>query len=177
MELKGSRTEQNLMTAFAGESQARNKYTYFASVAKKEGYEQISAIFENTANNEKEHAKMWFKELKGIGTTAENLKAAAEGENEEWSDLYPEFAKVAEEEGFTAIAAVFRNIAKVEAEHEARYRTLLARVEAGKVFERDEVILWQCRNCGFVYEGKTAPKACPACAHPQAYFEEKKNNY
>ena len=177
MELKGSRTEQNLMTAFAGESQARNKYTYFASVAKKEGYEQISAIFENTANNEKEHAKMWFKELKGIGTTAENLKAAAEGENEEWADLYPEFAKVAEEEGFTAIAAVFRNIAKVEAEHEARYRTLLARVEAGKVFERDEVILWQCRNCGFVYEGKTAPKACPACAHPQAYFEEKKNNY
>ena len=173
----GTRTEKNLMEAFAGESQARNKYTYFASVAKKQGFEQIAALFLKTAENEKEHAKLWFKELSGIGGTAENLKAAAEGENEEWADLYPEFAKVAEEEGFTAIAAVFRNIAKVEAEHEARYRTLLARVEAGKVFERDEVILWQCRNCGFVYEGKTAPKACPACAHPQAYFEEKKSNY
>ena len=188
--LKGTQTERNILTAFAGESQARNRYDYFAGAAKKDGFVQIADIFTETALQEKEHAKRFFKFLEGgmveitasypagiIGTTAENLKAAAEGENEEWSDLYPEFAKVAEEEGFTAIAAVFRNIAKVEAEHEARYRTLLARVEAGKVFERDEVILWQCRNCGFVYEGKTAPKACPACAHPQAYFEEKKNNY
>lgn len=190
MSIKGTKTEQNLLKSFAGESQARSRYTFFASVAKKEGFEQIAGVFMETAEQEKEHAKRFFKFLEGgmveitasypagvIGTTAENLKAAAEGENEEWSDLYPEFAKVAEEEGFTAIAAVFRNIAKVEAEHEARYRTLLARVEAGKVFERDEVILWQCRNCGFVYESKTAPKACPACAHPQAYFEEKKNNY
>ena len=190
MSIKGTKTEQNLLKSFAGESQARSRYTFFASVAKKEGFEQIAGVFMETAEQEKEHATRFFKFLEGgmveitasypagvIGTTAENLKAAAEGENEEWSDLYPEFAKVAEEEGFTAIAAVFRNIAKVEAEHEARYRTLLARVEAGKVFERDEVILWQCRNCGFVYEGKTAPKACPACAHPQAYFEEKKNNY
>ena len=188
--LKGTQTERNILTAFAGESQARNRYDYFAGAAKKDGFVQIADIFTETALQEKEHAKRFFKFLEGgmveitasypagvIGTTAENLKAAAEGENEEWADLYPEFAKVAEEEGFTAIAAVFRNIAKVEAEHEARYRTLLARVEAGKVFERDEVILWQCRNCGFVYEGKTAPKACPACAHPQAYFEEKKNNY
>ena len=188
--LKGTQTERNILPAFAGESQARNRYDYFAGAAKKDGFVQIADIFTETALQEKEHAKRFFKFLEGgmveitasypagvIGTTAENLKAAAEGENEEWSDLYPEFAKVAEEEGFTAIAAVFRNIAKVEAEHEARYRTLLARVEAGKVFERDEVILWQCRNCGFVYEGKTAPKACPACAHPQAYFEEKKNNY
>ena len=188
--LKGTQTERNILTAFAGESQARNRYDYFAGAAKKDGFVQIADIFTETALQEKEHAKRFFKFLEGgmveitasypagvIGTTAENLKAAAEGENEEWSDLYPEFSKVAEEEGFTAIAAVFRNIAKVEAEHEARYRTLLARVEAGKVFERDEVILWQCRNCGFVYEGKTAPKACPACAHPQAYFEEKKNNY
>ena len=190
MSIKGTKTEQNLLKSFAGESQARSRYTFFASVAKKEGFEQIAGVFMETAEQEKEHAKRFFKFLEGgmveitasypagvIGTTAENLKAAAEGENEEWADLYPEFAKVAEEEGFNAIAAVFRNIAKVEAEHEARYRTLLARVEAGKVFERDEVILWQCRNCGVGYEGKTAPKACPACAHPQAYFEEKKNNY
>ena len=167
MSIKGTKTEQNLLKSFAGESQARSRYTFFASVAKKEGFEQIAGVFMETAEQEKEHAKRFFKFLEGgmveitasypagvIGTTAENLKAAAEGENEEWADLYPEFAKVAEEEGFTAIAAVFRNIAKVEAEHEARYRTLLARVEAGKVFERDEVILWQCRNCGFVYEGK-----------------------
>ena len=165
-------------------------YSIFAEVAKKEGYEQIAGVFMETAEQEKEHAKRFFKFLEGgmveitasypagvIGTTAENLKAAAEGENEEWSDLYPEFAKVAEEEGFTAIAAVFRNIAKVEAEHEARYRTLLARVESGKVFERDEVILWQCRNCGFIYTGKEAPQVCPACLHPQAYFEVKKENY
>lgn len=190
MTIKGTKTEQNLLKSFAGESQARNRYTFFASVAKKEGYEQIAAVFMETAEQEKEHAKRFFKFLEGgpleitatfpagkIGTTAENLKAAAEGENEEWSDMYPEFAAVAEEEGFTAIAAVFRNIATVEAEHEKRYRTLLARVEAGKVFERNEEILWQCRNCGFVYKGKTAPKACPACAHPQAFFEEKKNNY
>ena len=190
MSIKVTKTEQNLLKSFAGESQARSRYTFFASVAKKEGFEQIAGVFMETAEQEKEHAKRFFKFLEGgmveitasypagiIGTTAENLKAAAEGENEEWADLYPEFAKVAEEEGFTAIAAVFRNIAKVEAEHEARYRTLLARVEEGKVFERDEEILWQCRNCGYVHKGKTAPKACPACAHPQAYFEEKKNNY
>ena len=188
--VKGTKTEQNLLKSFAGESQARSRYTFFASVAKKEGFEQIAGVFMETAEQEKEHAKRFFKFLEGgmveitasypagvIGTTAENLKAAAEGENEEWSDLYPEFAKVAEEEGFTAIAAVFRNIAKVEAEHEARYRTLLARVEAGKVFERDEVILWQCRNCGYITVGKEAPEVCPACLHPQAYFEVKKENY
>ncbi|KIO43589.1 MULTISPECIES: rubrerythrin [Sanguibacteroides] len=190
MSIKGTKTEQNLLKSFAGESQARNRYTFFASVAKKEGFEQIAAVFTETAEQEKEHAKRFFKFLEGgmleitasypagkIGTTAENLKAAAEGENEEWAELYPEFAKVAEEEGFNAIAAVFRNIAAVEAEHETRYRKLLERVEAGKVFEREEEILWQCRNCGYVHKGKTAPKACPACAHPQAYFEEKKNNY
>ena len=190
MSLKGTKTEQNLLKAFAGESQARNRYTFFASVAKKEGYEQIAGVFMETAEQEKEHAKRFFKLLEGgpleitatfpagkIGTTAENLKAAAEGENEEWEEMYPEFAQVAEDEGFTAIAAIFRNIATVEAEHEKRYRTLLARVEAGKVFERDEEIMWQCRNCGFIYKGKTAPKACPACAHPQAFFEEMKTNY
>ena len=188
--LKGTKTEQNLLKSFAGESQARNRYTFFASVAKKEGYEQIAAVFTETAEQEKEHAKRFFKFLEGgmveitasypagkIGTTAENLKAAAEGENEEWSDLYPEFAKVAEEEGFPVIAAVFRNIAKVEAMHEQRYLTLLNRVESGKVFEREEEIEWQCRNCGYVHKGKTAPTSCPACAHPQAYFEPKRNNY
>ena len=188
--IRGTETEKNLMKSFAGESQARNRYTYFAGVARKEGYVQIANIFEETANQEKEHAKRFFKLLEGgpleitatfpagkIGTTAENLKAAAEGENEEWEEMYPEFAQVAEDEGFTAIAAIFRNIATVEAEHEKRYRTLLARVEAGKVFERDEEIMWQCRNCGFIYKGKTAPKACPACAHPQAFFEEMKTNY
>ena len=177
MELKGSKTEANLWKAFAGESMARNKYTYFASKAKKEGFEQIAAIFEETAGNEKEHAKMWFKELGGIGDTAENLKAAAEGENEEWADLYPEFARIAQEEGFPQIANTFKQIAKVEAEHEARYRTLLGRVTEGKVFEREEEIEWQCRNCGYVIKGKKAPLKCPACEHPQAYFEPKKNNY
>ena len=188
--IKGTQTEKNLLTSFAGESQARMRYTYFASVAKKEGYEQISGVFMETAEQEKEHAKKFFKYLEGgmveitasypagiIGTTAENLKAAAEGENEEWADLYPEFAKIADEEGFPQIANTFRQIAKVEAEHEARYRTLLARVEAGKVFERDEEIEWQCRNCGYVLKGKKAPMKCPACEHPQAYFEPKKNNY
>ena len=188
--VKGTKTEQNLLKSFAGESQARSRYTFFASVAKKEGFEQIAGVFMETAEQEKEHAKRFFKFLEGgmveitasypagkIGTTAENLAAAAAGENEEWSELYPTFAEVAAEEGFPAIAAVFRNIAKVEAEHEARYRTLLARVEEGKVFSRDEEILWQCRNCGYVHSGKEAPETCPACAHPQAYFEPKKTNY
>ena len=177
MELKGSRTEQNLMTAFAGESQARNKYTYFASVAKKEGYEQISAIFENTANNEKEHAKMWFKELKGIGTTAENLKAAAEGENYEWTDMYAEFAKVAEEEGFTELAAKFRAVAVIEKSHEDRYRKLLSNVEEGIVFSRDGDMIWECGNCGHIVVGKKAPEVCPVCHHPKSYFMLRANNY
>lgn len=187
MSIKGTRTEQNLLKSFAGESQARSRYTFFASVAKKEGYEQISGVFMETAEQEKEHAKKFFKYLEGgmveitasypagiIGTTAENLKAAAEGENEEWADMYPEFAKIADEEGFPQIANTFRQVAKVEAEHEARYRTLLGRVEAGKVFERDEEIEWQCRNCGYVLKSKKAPMKCPACEHPQAYFEPKK---
>ena len=177
MELKGSRTEKNLMEAFSGESQARNKYTYFASVAKKEGYEQISAIFENTANNEKEHAKMWFKELKGIGTTAENLKAAAEGENYEWTDMYAEFAKVAEEEGFTELAAKFAAVAAIEKTHEERYLKLLNNVEMKAVFEKSEETMWECRNCGHLVIGKKAPEVCPVCAHPQSYFEVRKENY
>lgn len=190
MSIKGTRTEQNLLKSFAGESQARSRYTFFASVAKKEGYEQIAGVFLETAEQEKEHAKKFFKYLEGgmveitarypagtISTTAENLKAAAEGENEEWADLYPEFAKIAEEEGFPQVANTFRQIAKVEAEHEKRYRTLLERVEAGKVFEREEEIEWQCRNCGYVIKSKKAPMKCPACEHPQAYFEPKKNNY
>ena len=177
MELKGSRTEQNLMTAFAGESQARNKYTYFASVAKKEGYEQISAIFENTANNEKEHAKMWFKELKGIGTTAENLKAAAEGENYEWTDMYATFAKEAREEGFDEIAELFEGVAAIEKEHEARYLKLLSNIEGGLVFSRDGDMIWQCANCGHIVIGKEAPEVCPVCAHPKAYFHIKAENY
>ena len=177
MELKGSKTEQNLMTAFAGESQARNKYTYFASVAKKEGYEQIAAIFEQTANNEKEHAKMWFKELKGLGTTAENLKAAAEGENYEWTDMYAQFAKEAEEEGFTALAAKFRGVAAIEKSHEDRYRALLKNVEMQAVFEKSEETMWECRNCGHLVIGKKAPQVCPVCAHPQSYFEVRKENY
>ena len=190
MSIKGTRTEQNLLKSFAGESQARSRYTFFASVAKKEGYEQIAGVFMETAEQEKEHAKKFFKYLEGgmveitasypagmISTTAENLKAAADGENEEWADLYPEFAKIADEEGFPQIANTFRQIAKVEAEHEARYRTLLGRVEAGKVFEREEEIEWQCRNCGYVIKSKKAPMKCPACEHPQAYFEPKKNNY
>lgn len=177
MELKGSQTEKNLMEAFAGESQARNKYTYFASVAKKEGYEQISEIFQHTADNEKEHAKMWFKELKGIGTTAENLLAAAEGENYEWIDMYDGFAKTAEEEGFTELAAKFRMVAAIEKTHEERYRKLLNNVEMQKVFEKSEETMWECRNCGHIVIGKKAPDVCPVCAHPRAYFEVRKENY
>lgn len=177
MELKGSKTEKNLMEAFSGESQARNKYTYFASVAKKEGYEQIAAIFQQTADNEKEHAKMWFKELKGIGSTAENLLAAAEGENYEWTDMYDGFAKVAEEEGFTELAAKFRMVAAIEKTHEERYRKLLNNVEMKKVFEKSEETMWECRNCGHIVIGKKAPDVCPVCAHPQAYFEVRKENY
>ena len=179
MELKGSKTEQNLMAAFAGESQARNKYTYFASKAKKDGYEQIAAIFEETANNEKEHAKMWFKELNGgeIPSTEQNLLAAAEGENYEWTDMYVDFARVAREEGFSAIAAKFEAVAKIEKEHEERYRKLLKNIEDEVVFSRDEDCIWICRNCGHVVVGKKAPKICPVCAHPQSYFEQKANNY
>ena len=177
MELKGSRTEQNLRDAFAGESQARNKYNYFASVAKKEGYQQIAAIFEDTANNEKEHAKMWFKELKGIGTTADNLLSAAEGEYYEWTDMYAEFAKVADEEGFTELAEKFRKVAAIEKTHEERYRKLLSNVEMQQVFEKSEETMWECRNCGHLVMGKKAPEICPVCAHPQSYFEVRKENY
>ena len=177
MELKGTKTEQNLMAAFAGESQARNKYTYFASVAKKEGYEQISAIFLDTANNEKEHAKMWFKELGGLGNTAENLKAAAEGENYEWTDMYATFAKEAEEEGFTTLAKKFRMVAEIEKSHEERYLKLLNNVDMQKVFEKAEETMWECRNCGHLVIGKKAPEVCPVCAHPRAYFEVRKENY
>ena len=179
MELKGSKTEQNLMAAFAGESQARNKYTYFASKAKKEGYEQIAAIFQETADNEKEHAKMWFKLLNGgeIGTTAENLKAAAEGENYEWTDMYAEFAKTAKEEGFDHIAYLFAEVAKIEKEHEERYLKLLENVKDGKVFEAGEVKIWKCRNCGHIVVGTKAPEMCPVCVHPKAYFEIKAENY
>ena len=179
MELKGSKTEQNLMTAFAGESQARNKYTYFASVAKKEGYEQIAAIFQETADNEKEHAKMWFKLLNGgeLGDTAANLKAAAEGENYEWTDMYAEFAKTAKEEGFTHIAYLFEEVAKIEKEHEERYLKLLENVKDGKVFEAGEVKIWKCRNCGHIVVGTKAPEVCPVCSHPKAYFEIKAENY
>ena len=179
MELKGSRTEQNLMTAFAGESQARNKYTYYASKAKKDGYEQIAAIFEETANNEKEHAKMWFKELHGgsVPSTMENLLDAAEGENYEWTDMYDEFAKVAREEGFDRIANLFEGVAAIEKEHEERYRKLIENIEGGLVFSRDEDKIWQCRNCGHIVIGKEAPIVCPVCDHPQAHFEIKKENY
>ena len=179
MELKGSKTEQNLMTAFAGESQARNKYTYYASKTKKEGYEQIAAIFQETADNEKEHAKMWFKLLNGgdIGTTAENLQAAADGENYEWTDMYAEFAKTAKEEGFTHIAYLFEEVAKIEKEHEARYLKLLENVKEGKVFEAGEVKIWKCRNCGHIVVGTKAPEVCPVCSHPKAYFEIKAENY
>ncbi len=179
MELKGSKTEQNLMTAFAGESQARNKYTYFASKAKKEGYEQIAAIFQETADNEKEHAKMWFKLLNGgdIGTTAENLKAAADGENYEWTDMYAEFAKTAKEERFARIAYLFEEVAKIEKEHEQRYLKLLENVKDGKVFEAGEVKIWKCRNCGHIVVGTSAPEVCPVCNHPKAYFEIKAENY
>ena len=176
-DLKGTRTEQNLMTAFAGESQARNKYTYFASVAKKEGYEQIAAIFMETAENEKEHAKLWFKALGGIGNTAENLLHAAEGENYEWTEMYDEFAKVAEEEGFLALAKQFRGVAAVEKEHEERYRKLLENVETAQVFAKAGITVWVCRNCGHIHIGLEAPKACPVCVHPQSYFEVRSTNY
>lgn len=188
--IKGTKTEQNLLNSFAGESQARGRYVYFASIAKKEGYEQISAIFSETAEQEKEHAKRFFKFLEGgmveitasfpagiLSTTLENLKAAAAGENEEWSELYPEFAKVADEEGFPEIAEAWRRIATVEAGHEARYLKLYERVLNGTVFEDEEEIEWQCRNCGYIHKGKKAPDMCPACQHPKAYFERKKNNY
>ena len=177
MEFKGSKTEKNLMEAFAGESQARNKYTYFASVAKKEGYQQIAAIFEETANNEKEHAKLWFKALGELGNTAENLLHAAEGENYEWTDMYAKFADEAEEEGFAELAAQFRLVAKIEKAHEERYRALLSNVEMNKVFEKSEEIMWECRNCGHLVIGKKAPEVCPTCAHPQSFFEVRKENY
>ena len=178
MELKGSKTEANLWTAFAGESQARNKYTYFASAAKKAGYEQIAAIFEETAGNEKEHAKMWFKELGGIGDTAANLRAAAEGENGEWTSMYPEMAATAREEGFTRLAYLFEAVAAIEKEHEERYLKLLANLEGDVVFKTDdENTVWICRNCGHIHVGKEAPKVCPVCAYPQAYFERRATNY
>ena len=177
MELKGSKTEQNLMTAFAGESQARNKYSYFASVARKEGYEQIAAIFEATANNEKEHAKLWFKALGELGDTAANLAAAAAGENYEWTDMYAQFAKDAEEEGFTRLAYQFRAVAAIEKTHEERYRALLSNVEMQQVFEKAEETMWECRNCGHLVIGTKAPEVCPVCAHPKAYFEVRKENY
>ena len=177
MELKGSKTEANLWTAFAGESQARNKYTYFASAAKKAGYEQIAAIFEETAGNEKEHAKMWFKELGGIGDTAANLRAAAEGENGEWTSMYPEMAATAREEGFTRLAYLFEAVAAIEKEHEERYRKLAENLENGLVFSRDGDSIWQCANCGHIVIGPKAPQMCPVCAHPQAYFQIKAENY
>ena len=188
--LKGTKTEQNLLVSFAGESQARNRYTFFASRARKEGYEQIAAVFAETADQEKVLAETFFKFLEGgpveitasypagvIGTTEENLRAAAAGENEEWTDMYPAFAEIAAAEGFDQIARIFRAIASVEAQHEARYLKLLERMEKGEVFEREEEIEWQCRNCGYVHKGKRAPGICPSCSHPQSYFEPKKNNY
>ena len=177
MELKGTKTEKNLMTAFAGESQARNKYTYFASVAKKEGYEQIAAIFLAMADNEKEHAKMWFKALGELGKTAQNLAAAAEGENYEWTDMYAQFAKEAEEEGFADLAAKFRAVGEIEKHHEERYRALLKNIEMQQVFEKSEEKMWECRNCGHLVMGKEAPEVCPVCAHPQSYFEVRAENY
>ena len=177
MELKGSKTEKNLMEAFAGESQARNKYTYFASVAKKEGYEQIAAIFQETADNEKEHAKIHFKYLNGISDTKANLAAAAAGENYEWTDMYDRMAKEADEEGFTEIAAKFRGIGAIEKEHEARFRRLLENVENGEVFKRGSITIWKCRNCGHIVVGTEAPKVCPVCNHAQSYFEVKAENY
>ncbi len=188
--LSGTRTEQNLLKSFAGESQARMRYDYFAKQAKKEGYEQISAIFAETALNEKEHAKRFFKFLEGrpveitavypagkIGTTSENLKASAMGENEEWTELYPEFAKIADEEGFNEIATAYKKIAEVEKAHDERYSKLFTNLEEGKVFERNGKVIWKCRNCGYIHEGTTAPETCPACLHPQAHFELKENNY
>ena len=179
MELKGSKTEQNLMAAFAGESQARNKYTYFASKAKKDGYEQIAEIFEESANNEKEHAKLWFKLLHdgAVPSTVENLKAAASGENFEWTDMYAGFAKTAREEGFEHIAFLFEEVAKIEKEHEARFLKLLKNIEEGVVFSREGDRIWKCRNCGHIVIGKSAPEVCPVCAHPQSYFEIKNENY
>ena len=178
MNIKGTQTEKNLQTAFAGESQARNKYTYFASQAKKEGYEQIAAIFLETADNEKEHAKMWYKLLNGgVGTTTENLKAAADGENYEWTDMYDGFAKTAREEGFEAIAKMFEGVAAIEKHHEERYRKLLKNIEDKLVFSSEGDAIWQCRNCGHIVIGKEAPKVCPVCAHPQAYFEVSEKNY
>ena len=173
----GTKTEQNLKDAFAGESQARNKYTYFASVAKKAGYEQIAEIFLQTADNEKEHAKMWFKELGGIGDTAENLLAAAEGENHEWTDMYERMAQEAEEEGFKALANKFRMVGAIEKAHEERYRKLLENVNNQEVFEKSGVTVWECRNCGHIVVGTSAPKVCPVCAHPQSYFEVRSENY
>ena len=177
MQLEGSRTEENLKTAFAGESQARNKYSYFASVARKEGFEQIAAIFLETAENEREHAKREFDFFQGTGDTAANLKVAAEGERDEWTEMYPEFERVAREEGFTEIALFFREVAEVEEEHEKRYLALLKNVQENRVFERKETVKWKCRNCGYVHEGPKAPTICPACAHPQAHFELMAENY
>ena len=176
MELKGSKTESNLLAAFMGESEARNKYTYFASKAKTEGYEQIAAIFQETADNEKEHAKMWFKELGLLGSTAENLLSAAEGENYEWTDMYEGFAKEAEEEGFTELAIKFRMVAEIEKHHEERYRALLRNIEMQEVFEKSTVTVWECRNCGHIVVGTKAPEVCPVCAHPQSYFQGRKEN-
>ena len=176
-DLKGTKTEKNLWEAFAGESQARNKYTYFASKAKKDGYVQIAKIFEETAANEKEHAEIWFKLLNGIGSTAENLKSAAEGENYEWTDMYAQMAKDAREEGFDHIAFLFEEVGKMEKEHEERYRKLLANVEGGLVFSRDGDMIWQCSNCGHIHVGKQAPEVCPVCVHPKAYFQIKAENY
>ena len=178
MELKGSKTEKNLLAAFAGESEARCKYTYYASKAKKEGYNQIAAIFEETANNEKEHAKIWFKLLHdGIPSTEENLKDAAYGENYEWTDMYATFAKEAEEEGFTKIAYLFKAVGEIEKEHEERYRTLLKNLEEEAIFEKEDTVAWHCQNCGHIHYGKNAPKVCPVCAHPQAYFQVRAENY
>ena len=177
MELKGSKTEQNLRAAFSGESEARNKYTYFASAAKKAGYEQIADFFLKTAENEKEHANLWFKALNGIGNTEQNLQAAADGENWEWTDMYATFAKEAEEEGFYELAAQFRGVAAIEKTHEERYLALLANLKDGKVFEKSETTVWECRNCGHIHTGPKAPQVCPVCKHPQAYFEMRKENY
>ena len=174
---QGTQTEKNLLEAFAGESQARNKYTYFASVAKKQGFEQIAELFLKTAENEKEHAKLWFKELNGIGDTAENLKAAAEGENYEWTDMYEGFAKTAQDEGFPELAARFRMVGAIEKHHEERYRALLHNVESAEVFAKSEVKIWECRNCGHIIVGKNAPNVCPVCMHPQSYFEVRSENY
>ena len=177
VDFESSQTKKNLEAAFAGESQATNKYAYYASKAKKEGYEQIAAIFEETAGNEKEHAKIWFKELGGIGDTKANLKAAAEGENYEWTDMYKEMAATAREEGFERLAALFEGVGKIEKEHEERYLALLKNLEEGKVFEKDGEFVWKCRNCGHLHFGKSAPQVCPVCAHPQAYFELQSKNY